>query len=80
MIRRRNHEEINKKCELLESLGFEIEHEDSRVSFDGHIFDFSAIACDEASIMKTALKAMFEHGREHGKEEIREGFRKLMQS
>lgn len=80
MIRRRNYEEINKKCELLESLGFEIEHEDSRVSFDGHIFDFSAIACDEASIMKTALKAMFKHGREHGKEEIREGFRKLMQS
>jgi uncharacterized protein YprB with RNaseH-like and TPR domain len=80
MIRRRNYEEINKKCELLESLGFEIEHEDSRVSFNGHSFDFSAIACDEASIMKTALKAMFEHGREHGKEEIREGFRKLMQS
>lgn len=39
---RRNHEAINKKCELLERLGFEIEHEDSRVSFNGHTFDFSA--------------------------------------
>lgn len=79
MIRRRSHEEINKKCELLESLGFEIEHQDSRVSFNGHLFDFSAIACDEASIMKTALTVMFEHGREQGKEEIREGFKSLMQ-
>lgn len=78
--RRRNYEEINKKCELLESLGFEIEHEDSRVSFNGHLFDFSAIACDEASIMKTALKIMFEHGREQGKQEIREGFKALMES
>jgi hypothetical protein len=80
MFRRRSHEEINKKCELLESLGFEIEHQDSRVSFNGHLFDFSAIACDEASIMKTALNVMFEHGREQGKEEIREGFKALMQS
>lgn len=80
MIRRRNYEEINKKCELLESLGFEIEHEDSRVSFNGHLFDFSAIACDEASILKTALNIMFEHGREKGKQEIREGFKALMGS
>jgi hypothetical protein len=80
MIRRRNYEEINKKCELLESLGFEIEHEDSRVSFNGHLFDFSAIACDEASILKTALNIMFEHGREQGKQEIREGFKALMGS
>jgi len=76
---RRNHEAINKKCELLARLGFEIEHEDSRVSFNGQTFDFSAIACDEASIMKTALNIMFEHGREQGKQEIREGFKALME-
>jgi hypothetical protein len=76
---RRNYEEINKKCELLQNLGFEIEHQDSRVSFNGHLFDFSAIACDEASILKTALIVMFEHGREQGKEEIRDGMKKLLQ-
>lgn len=80
MFPRRSQEEINKKCLLLKSLGFEIEHQDSRVSFNGHLFDFSAVACEEASIMKTALNIMFEHGIEQGKEEIREGFRKLMQS
>jgi len=76
---RRNHEAINKKCELLERLGFEIEHEDSRVSFNGHTFDFSAIACDEVSIMQTALLVMFEHGREQGRKEIQEGIKTLLQ-
>lgn len=75
---RRNHEAINKKCELLERLGFEIEHEDSRVSFNGHTFDFSAVACDEASIMKTALQVMFEHGREQGRKEIQDGIKTLL--
>lgn len=79
MFDRRSQEEINKKCELLQSLGFEIEHQDSQVRFNAHVFDFSAIACDKASIMKTAMNAMFENGREHGKKEIREGFKALMQ-
>lgn len=76
---RRNHEAINKKCELLERLGFEIEHTDSRVSFNGHLFDFSAVACDEASILKTALLVMFEHGREQGRKEIQDGIKILLQ-
>lgn len=76
---RRNSEEINKKCELLQRLGFEIEHEDSQVSFNGNTFDFSAIACDEAAIVKTALQIAFEAGRERGKNEIREGIRDLLQ-
>lgn len=76
---RRNHEAINKKCELLERLGFEIEHMDSRVSFNGHLFDFSAVACDEASILKTSLLVMFEHGREQGRKEIQDGIKILLQ-
>lgn len=76
---RRNNEDINKKCELLQRLGFQIEHEDSQVSFNGHMFDFSAIACDERSIIQTALKAVFDSGREAGKDEIREGIRELLQ-
>lgn len=76
---RRNIEEINKKCELLQRLGFEIDHEDSQVTFNGHTFDFSAIACDESAIIKTALQVVFDAGRERGKNEIREGIRELLQ-
>lgn len=75
---RRNYEAINKKCELLERLGFAIEHEDSRVSFNGFTFDFSAVACDEASILQTALLFMFEHGRQEGRKEIQEGIKTLL--
>jgi hypothetical protein len=76
---RRNYEAINKKCELLERLGFEIEHADSRVSFDGQTFDFSAIACDEASIMQTALRLMFQYGREQGRKEIQDGIKAVLE-
>jgi hypothetical protein len=38
-----NRERINKRCELLESLGFTINHNDSDVSMNGKRFDFSAI-------------------------------------
>lgn len=75
---RRNYEAINQKCELLVKLGFEIEHEDSRVSFNGKTFDFSAVACDEASILQTALKVMYDYGVEDGKEEIRQGLKELI--
>lgn len=76
---RRNYESINKKCELLERLGFEIQHEDSRAIFDGQTFDFSAIACDEASIIQTALRTMFQHGREQGRKEIQDGIKAVLE-
>lgn len=77
-MRQRSVEYINKKCELLQSLGFEIEHVDSRVSFNGYIFDFSAVACDAKSIMFVALESMFEHGREQGQNTIKSAFKKLL--
>jgi hypothetical protein len=72
-------ERINQKCLLLEELGFTIEHQDSCVSFQGIEFDFSAVACDRASIVYTALNAMFAKGRAVGKAEIRQNFKELME-
>lgn len=56
----KNAEELNKKCELLMELGFEIQHRDCDVSFDTQNvdfkeFDFSATAPDVQSIIYTAL-------------------------
>lgn len=46
MIRTRTYDELNKRCEILESFGLKILHEDSRViqeSFPEIEFDFSSI-------------------------------------
>lgn len=46
MINKRTDDQINKRCEILESFGLEILHEDSRVihkSFPEIEFDFSSI-------------------------------------
>ncbi len=75
---KRNQEAINEKCLLLQSLGFEIEHQDSHVSFNGYEFDFSAVACDAKSIMYTALEIMYQHGREQGQNAIKAEFKKLL--
>jgi len=70
---RRNVEELNKKCELLISLGFEIQHRDCDVSFETHSidfkeFDFSATAPDVQSIIYTALLHVYNLGLVKGKE------------
>lgn len=74
----RNIEIMNKKCQLLEELGFTVEHTDSRVYFEGLEFDFSSTACDSASIIYTAMTTMFQKGQAVGKALIREEFKKLM--
>ena len=71
-------ERINQKCLLLEELGFTIEHQDSRVSFQGIEFDFSAVACDRASIVYTALNAMFQKGQAVGRASIQESMKTLL--
>lgn len=81
MLRRnRNIEELNKKCELLEDLGFTINHRDSDVSFetinthfeefDTHFeeFDFSATAPDVQAIIYTALHHVYKLGVKQGRE------------
>lgn len=74
----KNPEELIKKCELIESLGFTIEHEDSRVSFNGYEFDFSAVAADSKSIIYTALKQMYNHGMTDGEENIKHNMKRLL--
>lgn len=69
---------INKKCELLQELGFVIEHEDSCVTFGGIPFDFSATACDRASLVYTAMNAMFSKGRAVGKVLVQEGIKDIL--
>lgn len=69
---------IKEKCKLLEELGFTIEHEDSAVSFQGVVIDFSATACDPASLVYTAMNTMFYKGQAVGKAIIRKSFKDLM--
>lgn len=78
MYGKRRIEDVNAKCKLLMEMGFEIEHADSRVSFKGFTFDFSATACDVKSIMYTALVAMHDQAFKQGKDYLREQFKSLM--
>lgn len=74
MLRRnQNIEELNKKCELLEDLGFTINHRDSDVSFETintcfEEFDFSATAPDVKAIIYTALHHVHKLGVKQGRE------------
>lgn len=57
---------MNEKCELLESLGFEIKHETSRVGHGGFEFDFSATNMEAADIIKVALMVAYKKGIDNG--------------
>lgn len=75
MRRNQNIEELNKKCELLEELGFTINHRDSDVSFETintrlDEFDFSATAPDVQSIIYTALHHVYLLGVEAGEKRV----------
>lgn len=73
MLRRnQNIDELNKKCELLEELGFTLNHRDCDVSFETintrfEDFDFSATAPDVRSIIYTALHHVYKLGAAQGK-------------
>lgn len=71
-------EQMNKKCELLMSLGFEINHQDSSVGMLGVDFDFSATACTVEDILYTALKQMYSEGRKAGISTIRNQLKALI--
>lgn len=70
-----NIQELNKKCNLLEELGFTIHHRDCDVSFetskaifDEISFDFSATAPDVQAIIYTALNHVYKLGVKQGRE------------
>jgi hypothetical protein len=74
MLRRnQNIDDLNKKCELLEDLGFTINHRDCDVSFETikyewKDFDFSAVAPDVNSILYSALNHVYKLGVAQGRE------------
>lgn len=75
------YERLNAKCRLLEELGFEIYHQDSRVvhvCWDSIRFDFSATASDFKSILYTALKTIHEAGVKEGEQRVRSNIRKAL--
>lgn len=84
---RRNQDEVNHRCKILESLGFEIDYEDYRVSlgesldlhgnFCGFTIDFSATAEDK--FMAHAMNKIFEYGVKIGSNKIRQGIKDLLE-
>jgi len=83
MRRNRNAEELNKKCELITSLGFEVWHNDSDSSFhtlnvDFEGFDFSATAPDVQSILYTALVHVYNLGLEKGKAQVQQDIKQAL--
>ena len=56
---------LNRRCIKLQSLGFELHHEDSRVNVFGRVMvDFSAIS--EDNFLEYAIKQVFEEGLKAG--------------
>jgi hypothetical protein len=84
---RRDQNEIIRRCDRLESLGFEIDHEDYRVclgekldsglNFRDFTIDFSAIAEDQ--FMAYAMNKVFEYGVKVGGNRVRQGIRDLLE-
>lgn len=76
-------EELNKKCLLLEKLGFTIEHRDCDVSYHtvgGQYkgFDFSATDSDVVCIIYTALKHVYSLGLEEGQRNVQQKMREAL--
>jgi hypothetical protein len=70
---------INKRCELLEELGFTIEHEDSNVSLGEFVFDFSAIELTIANIIKMVADKAFKKGALSGRNDLKMEFKRLIE-
>lgn len=70
--------DLNEKCSLLMSLGFGVEHEDSQVSFNGVLMDFSRTPANVKDIIETALVSMFKDGVKEGKNRIRISLNQLL--
>lgn len=69
---------INKKCELLMELGFEIGHEDSDVGLSGIDFDFSGTAGDVKSIILTAINQAYAQGQKQGVKSMRASLKEFI--
>lgn len=79
----KNAEELNKKCELLMSLGFDIQHRDCDLTYetagvDLQGFDFSATAPDVKSILYTALVHAYSLGVVVGKAQVQQDIKQAL--
>jgi len=74
----RKNDDINKRCEFLRSIGFEINHIDVSVSMGGIDFDFSAIRMDVESILRSAIEKAYSQGFKDGGNNIKNEFKSLM--
>lgn len=70
--------DLNEKCSLLMSLGFDVEHEDSQVSFNGVLMDFSRTPANVKDIIETALVSMFKDGVKEGKKRLQLSLKQLL--
>ena len=81
----KNYDDINRRCDILESLGFTILHEDSRVSYiydngEGRFYveiDFSSISEDK--FLLYAYKVIFETGMKIGRNKVRTSLSNLLE-
>jgi hypothetical protein len=62
---------MNSRCLLLETFGFEIDHEDSRVSLGELEFDFSATELTHRNILNAVIQQSLKAGRISGRNELR---------
>lgn len=71
-------EALNKKCELLMDLGFQIGHSDSDVGMSGIDFDFSGTSSNVEAILYTAVNQAYAAGQKQGVQSMRATLKDLI--
>ena len=69
---------MNAKCDLIEEMGFRVEHEDRRVSWKGFHFNFSGVESNRPAIFEAAMRQMWRDGHDTGKQNMQQDFRNLL--
>lgn len=82
LYKQRTQEQINKRCEKLESLGFICSNEDISVfhpDWDFLTFDFSAVNLeDNDCIMSHVIRTVYDHAYSVGKEIVRTDIKRAL--
>lgn len=79
MLHKRNPDEVNKRCEFLESLGFTCLYEDIEVEApNGFLYDFSAVRMEVDAVIGHVISKSFEKGWFDGQRDLKNTFKKLM--
>ncbi len=80
MKRIRNPELINKRCELIQSMGLEIWHEDFSLGYNSFNLnlEFDLSGTSEEYFVRELIKQAYYQGLEQGKKEQQEAVRKIL--